>query len=348
MTSPTQESDDNMSATIALHGLDGRDRELTPRRLLIAGFTGRDPDAVEAHVDELRRLGVPAPESTPTLLELETGLLTTADRITVEGDFTSGEVEPVIAVVGDERLLLAGSDHTDRTLETAGIALSKRVCAKVVSRDCVPLAQVGDWDAVALESWADDEPYQRGSAAQMLDLPDLLAFLERSGVEFRDGDVIFLGTVPVLGELRAADRFRGRLTLPAQSGALEFAYGVERLPGGNERKPELEFYPAERVPWTACRPGVPGLTERILSADPAAGVATRMLRLDPGVDTTPLGVQRHDFWEEVYVLEGELHDLTLDEVFPAGTYACRPPGMPHGPWRSTPGCVTFEVRYPAS
>jgi hypothetical protein len=90
---------------------------------------------------------------------------------------------------------------------------------------------------------------------------------------------------------------------------------------------------------------VPGLFERILASDPRTGVATRILRFEPGTDTSAAGPQVHPFWEEVYILEGSLHDLTLDETFPSGTYACRPPGMPHGPWRAPDGCVTFEVRY---
>lgn len=91
---------------------------------------------------------------------------------------------------------------------------------------------------------------------------------------------------------------------------------------------------------------VPGLFERILAVeDPETGVATRILRFDPGTDTTPGGVQVHAFWEEVYILEGTLHDLTLDQTFPKGTYACRPPGMRHGPWVAPDGCLTFEVRY---
>jgi ChrR-like protein with cupin domain len=112
-------------------------------------------------------------------------------------------------------------------------------------------------------------------------------------------------------------------------------------------KPELEFFDVNEVGWTDVTPGVPGLTERVLAADPGSGFATRMLRFDPGTDTSPLGALRHSFWEEVYILSGDLHDLTLDEVFTAGMYACRPPGMAHGPWRSTEGCVTFEVRYTA-
>jgi hypothetical protein len=113
-------------------------------------------------------------------------------------------------------------------------------------------------------------------------------------------------------------------------------------------KAEREFFPVTDVPWTPAMGGtVPGLSERILATDPQGGHATRLLRFDPGTDTSSAGPQLHPFWEEVYILEGSLHDLTLDQTFPAGTYACRPPGMPHGPWRAPEGCLTFEVRYQA-
>lgn len=110
-------------------------------------------------------------------------------------------------------------------------------------------------------------------------------------------------------------------------------------------KPENEFIDATTVDFTVCEGDVPQLTERILSADLDGGVATRILRFEPGTDTTPNGVQVHDFWEEVYILEGSITDLRINETFTAGHYACRPPGMEHGPWVSNQGCVTFEVRY---
>ncbi|MFJ9032683.1 hypothetical protein ACIRQP_29965 [Streptomyces sp. NPDC102274] len=45
----------------------------------------------------------------------------------------------------------------------------------------------------------------------------------------------------------------------------------------------------------------------------------------------------------------ELHDLMLDATFTAGHYASRPPGMPHGPYRTVMGCTMLEIRYrPAS
>ncbi len=111
-------------------------------------------------------------------------------------------------------------------------------------------------------------------------------------------------------------------------------------------KPEREFFPTQDVEWTPAQGGlVPGMSERILASDPATGVVTRILRFAPGTNTSVAGPQVHPFWEEVYILEGSLHDLTLNQTFGTGTYACRPPGMSHGPWVAPEGCLTFEVRY---
>jgi ChrR Cupin-like domain len=112
-------------------------------------------------------------------------------------------------------------------------------------------------------------------------------------------------------------------------------------------KPEREFFDVTDVPFTVCPGDDPKITERLLACHPESGVATRILHYAPGADSTPMGVQRHDFWEEVYILDGEFTDLTLGQTFRSGMYACRPPGMPHGPWRSQSGVTTFEVRYPA-
>lgn len=110
-------------------------------------------------------------------------------------------------------------------------------------------------------------------------------------------------------------------------------------------KPELEFIPVDGFSWKPVAGAVSGMEERSLAVEPDSGIATRMLRFAPGTDTTSMGVQAHPFWEEVYILSGSLHDLVLDRVFTVGSYACRPPGMRHGPWKTTTGCVTFEVRY---
>lgn len=112
-------------------------------------------------------------------------------------------------------------------------------------------------------------------------------------------------------------------------------------------KPAQEFFLVETRAFQPCAGSVASLSERILARDSVDGVATRMLRFEPGTDTTQDGVQRHDFWEEVYIVSGSITDLQLGETFTAGMYASRPPGMEHGPWRSDEGCLTFEVRYPA-
>jgi hypothetical protein len=110
-------------------------------------------------------------------------------------------------------------------------------------------------------------------------------------------------------------------------------------------KPEMEFWDPFNGDhqWTPVG-GVKGLSEITLSRDDGTGSHTRLLKFEPGCDTTPMGVQEHDFWEEVIIYEGTLHDLELDQVFTRGSYACRPPGMRHGPWQAPEGCITFEVR----
>ncbi|MGW4736266.1 cupin domain-containing protein [Streptomyces shenzhenensis] len=110
-------------------------------------------------------------------------------------------------------------------------------------------------------------------------------------------------------------------------------------------KPELEFQlPAG--PWTAPAGAGPGVEERVLADDPERGCRTVLVRWAPGTDSSAQGVSRHDGWEEVYLLDGAMHDLTLDRTFTAGMYACRPPGMPHGPWTSQNGVTMLVLTYP--
>ena len=114
-------------------------------------------------------------------------------------------------------------------------------------------------------------------------------------------------------------------------------------------KPEREFFdPLDGGEWRPIAGDASGgLHEMILAGDPASGEFTRLLRFAPGTDTSSNGTLTHDVWEEVWIVEGAMHDLRLNQTFTRGMYACRPPGMPHGPWTSPEGCLTFEVRYRA-
>ena len=108
-------------------------------------------------------------------------------------------------------------------------------------------------------------------------------------------------------------------------------------------KPELEFFDPgpDRVA------GDRGLRRDDPREDPEprpdTGDYTRVLEFKPGTRTTETLV--HDFWEEVYIISGSLYDLAKKQNFAAGIYACRPPGMLHGPYDIPDGCMTFEIRY---
>ncbi|HWV54250.1 MAG TPA: cupin, partial [Pseudorhodoplanes sp.] len=68
----------------------------------------------------------------------------------------------------------------------------------------------------------------------------------------------------------------------------------------------------------------------------------------PGEYTTAPFV--HDHWEEVYLMSGDLivgNDANGNggERFVAPTYACRPPGAVHGPFKSETGCLLYELHF---
>lgn len=118
-------------------------------------------------------------------------------------------------------------------------------------------------------------------------------------------------------------------------------------------KAHKEFHTLDLDQGWEVPPGYPeGIEQKILAGnlDEAnqRGGRTRLLRIGPGVFTTePF---RHDYWEEVYLLSG---DLTVGngangeggERFTSPTYACRPPGTDHGPFKSEGGCLLFEIHY---
>lgn len=95
-----------------------------------------------------------------------------------------------------------------------------------------------------------------------------------------------------------------------------------------------------------------GIEEKLLSGvldeRNKQGFRTRLLRFQPGVYTTKPFV--HDYWEEVYLAEGDLivgcdEHGQGGERFEQHTYACRPPKTFHGPFKSEGGCVLVEMHY---
>ena len=100
-------------------------------------------------------------------------------------------------------------------------------------------------------------------------------------------------------------------------------------------------------------PGYPwGFSEKILAGSldekNKVGNRTRILKIEPGAFSTEPFV--HDHWEEVYVVQGDLvvgndkQGKGGQQCF-ASTYACRPPGVHHGPFTSRGGCILHEIHY---
>jgi hypothetical protein len=118
-------------------------------------------------------------------------------------------------------------------------------------------------------------------------------------------------------------------------------------------KPHLEFHRLDMDKGWVTPPGYPaGIQQKILASDldetKKMGGRTRLLRFAPGVYTTAPFV--HDHWEEVYLVSGDLIVGNDDkgkggEPFQAPTYACRPPGAYHGPFKSEHGCLLYEIHY---
>ncbi|MEX0701003.1 MAG: DUF2848 domain-containing protein [Planctomycetales bacterium] len=223
--------------TISLNGIgvertEAIDAEI--RDLVIAGWTSRDREALEAHIAELERLGVARPKRVPTFYRVAASLLTTAAKIQVLGGDSSGEAEPVVLRLGDRTWLGVGSDHTDRALERQGVALAKQLCTKPIGRDLWSLDDVLDhWDRLTLRSFAVDgarrEPYQEGTLASMR-TPDELVRLYAGGDELGPGTAMFCGTLAVRGEIRPAESFEIELEDPVLRRTLRHAYRVRDLP----------------------------------------------------------------------------------------------------------------------
>ena len=114
-----------------------------------------------------------------------------------------------------------------------------------------------------------------------------------------------------------------------------------------------EFYAVDLESGWETLPGYPdGIQQKVLSGSlderAGSGTRTRLLRFAPGVFTTAPFV--HEYWEEVYLVSGDLTvgndaDGQGGEPFSAHTYACRPPGVPHGPFKSNAGCLLLEFHY---
>ena len=208
--------------------------DLQVRRVYCVGYAGRDQAKVKEHIDELAKIGVPAPPRTPTVYPVSTYLLTDQARIMAQGKETSGEVEFVLFLERGKTYVTVGSDHTDRNLETVSVAKSKQMCEKICASQAWDFDEVRDhWDSLLLRAWVTDDKgkrlYQQGAATALVPVSELIAAVKRETDLPLDGAVIYSGTVPTLEGFVFAKTWDLELEDPILKRKINHRYEVQVL-----------------------------------------------------------------------------------------------------------------------
>ena len=204
--------------------------------LVIAGWTGRNQAAVNAHIQELAEIGVQPPKRAPTFYRLSASLVTTANCIQTIGSHSSGEAEFVLIHDLDQLLVGVGSDHTDRKAESISVAVAKQMCPKPLGSDVWEFSRIEPhWDELILRSYmvGDNQRviYQEGSVAAILHPKMLMKqYGEMAGRAFSAGMAMFGGTLPVIGERVPASEFAVELEDPVLKRTLTHTYAIDELP----------------------------------------------------------------------------------------------------------------------
>jgi hypothetical protein len=172
----------------------------------VAGGIGRDRVAVEEQIAELEALAVPQPSIAPVFYRVSASRLTTAGEIE-STTASSGEVEASLLRHGGGRYGGVGSDHTDREVQTYGVAVAEQMCDKPIASEFWRYEEATPhWDRSIVRSWIDEETlYQEGPLGARMH-PD--ALLELAEPALTDGTVMFCRTSAAIGGIRPAYRFR--------------------------------------------------------------------------------------------------------------------------------------------
>ena len=204
-------------------------------KLVVAGWTGRDTAALNAHIKELAAIGVAPPRSVPIFYRNSASLLTTAAQIETVGNKSSGEVEFVLYALDDGLWVGVGSDHTDRQAETVNVSRSKQMCAKPVSPRLWHYDEVKPhWERLTLRSYVpgdDGKPrlYQECPVTSMR-APEELISLYTGTDRLPAGTAMFCGTSAVHGGISYSGSFAMELNDPVLRRTLTHRYEILQLP----------------------------------------------------------------------------------------------------------------------
>jgi anti-sigma factor ChrR (cupin superfamily) len=124
--------------------------------------------------------------------------------------------------------------------------------------------------------------------------------------------------------------------------------GIAQVPAGaqpgvvrqrltvQEASPPSVFLDVPNMPWEETK--FPGIRMKMLYNDPASGMCTMLMRLEPGA-TVPL--HEHTAIEQTYVLEGHFVDEE-GECLP-GQFVWRPAGNTHVAWAGAEGALILGI-----
>jgi hypothetical protein len=186
---------------------------------------------------------VKRPATTPIFYRVSAARLTTDDSIEAVGETSGGEVEFVLLQHGGKLWVGAGSDHTDREVETYGVTVSKQMCDKPIAPVFWAFDDVAPhWDRLLLRAHVIEDGkrtlYQDGSVTAMMDPRALMERYmaskdarERAGAgRLPEGTVMFCGTLAAHGGVRATSEFAFELEDPVLGRKIAHAYRVQTLP----------------------------------------------------------------------------------------------------------------------
>ncbi|MFK7858337.1 MAG: DUF2848 domain-containing protein [Granulosicoccus sp.] len=208
----------------------GHKIDITINDVYVAGWTGRNRESVENHIQELAELGISPPSKIPLYYRISNEWLTRKSRIQVLGNETSGEIEPLLIRQDGKTWLGLASDHTDRQLEAYSVAASKQACPKPISSELWSFDSVKDhMDALILKcrilesgQWID---YQSGEMARILPITDLIC-----ESEIGNHSAMLCGTLTAIGGVRPAMEYSMELIDPVLDRTISLEYSVNTLP----------------------------------------------------------------------------------------------------------------------
>ena len=207
--------------------------EIKIENIYICGYTSRDKQALQAHIEELEKIGVTPPEKIPMLFKKANLSVAINTDIRVISDDTSGEVEFFLYLLNDKIYIGVASDHTDRGMEQYNVEKSKQICPVVLSEVVWDYSQIKEWESLTLKSWAfqgnDKILYQEASIGIFMKPEEIIDFVKKETQSNLNNSIILCGTPPLIPEqIIYTNKFYCELSNPSDM-KISLEYQINRI-----------------------------------------------------------------------------------------------------------------------